>query len=72
MLEESGTYAKPSPNAIAQGVLELVGSPDKQEELSQAARLRAREHYSWAEVCRRYESSLAELADGRSATEDQT
>jgi glycosyltransferase involved in cell wall biosynthesis len=70
VLEESGTYANPSPNAIARGVLELVGSPDRQEELSQAARLRAREHYSWAEVCRRYESSLADLADGRSATED--
>ena len=63
---------QPSPTEIAEGVLDLLGSPEQQEALSQAARLRAREHYSWAEVCRRYESSLAELADGRRGTEDLT
>lgn len=63
VLEESGTYVKPCPVEIAESVLDLVGSPRKQEALSKAAKLRARDHYSWGEVCRRYESSLAELAD---------
>ena len=72
VLEDSGTFVQPTPTEIAEGVLALLGSPEQQEALSQAARLRAREHYSWAEVCRRYESSLAELADGRRGTEDLT
>lgn len=63
VLEDSGTYVNPFPDEIAQGVLDLLGSPDKQGVLSQDAKLRAREHYSWREVCRRYESSLTELAD---------
>jgi glycosyltransferase involved in cell wall biosynthesis len=64
VLEESGAYVRPSATEIAESVLDMVGSPDKQEALSHAAKQRAREHYSWGEVCRRYEQSLAELADG--------
>jgi glycosyltransferase involved in cell wall biosynthesis len=63
VLAGSGMFVKPCPIEITHSVLDLVGSPSKQEAMSQAARKRAREHYSWSEVCRRYEESLAELAD---------
>jgi glycosyltransferase involved in cell wall biosynthesis len=70
VLEESGAYVKPSATEIAESVLDMVGSPHKQEALSQAAQLRAREHYSWSEVCRRYESSLAELVNAGAGSRD--
>ncbi len=62
VLAETGSYVQPSPPEITRSVLDLIDSPRRQEELSQAAKRRAREHYSWGEVCRRYESSLVEIA----------
>jgi glycosyltransferase involved in cell wall biosynthesis len=60
---------QPNPSDITRSVLELIESPRRQEELSVAAQQRAREHYNWSEVCRRYESSLAELADAAAECE---
>lgn len=63
VLGSAGTYAPPSPTEIAQSVLDLIDSPLRQEKFSQAAQQRARDQYSWGDVCRRYESSLAEICD---------
>ncbi|WP_344797482.1 glycosyltransferase [Frondihabitans peucedani] len=65
VLEASGEFVQPEPGAIAQALSDLLSDPARQESLSTSARDRARQHYTWEGVCRRYEEELASLVDSR-------
>jgi glycosyltransferase involved in cell wall biosynthesis len=62
VLEEAGIFVEPHSASIAEAVISLLDNPKRQEELSQAAIERARNHYTWERVCARYEEELARLA----------
>ena len=66
VLDDAAVFVEPTPSAIADGVLRLLGDPALQEDLSARAFARGRAEYSWEGVCARYEESLDKLARGRS------
>ncbi|GAA4678896.1 glycosyltransferase [Frondihabitans cladoniiphilus] len=61
VLGDSGVFVAPTPAAISEAVVDLLGDPVRQEALADAAQARAREHYTWADICRRYEAELTAL-----------
>lgn len=62
VLEDAGVFVPADADAIAQGLLRVLGDPALQDRLSAAAATRAREHYSWDAVCHQYEALLARFA----------
>jgi glycosyltransferase involved in cell wall biosynthesis len=67
VLDSSGDFVAPEPAAIAAALLAVLNDPERQEALSGAAQKRARQHYTWAQVCRRYEEELVKLVDAKRA-----
>jgi glycosyltransferase involved in cell wall biosynthesis len=61
VLDSSGVFVEPNAEAIATAVTEVLEDNEAQERLSRAVCERAREHYTWAEICRRYEIELESL-----------
>lgn len=61
VLDDAAVFVQPTPSEIASAVVGLIGDAARQEELSTAARSRALEHYTWADICRRYEVELEAL-----------
>ncbi|MCU1528456.1 MAG: glycosyl transferase [Frondihabitans sp.] len=65
VLDDTAVFVPPVAAAIARAVTDLLQDPEAQERLSVAARERARQHYTWADICRRYEAELESLLEGR-------
>jgi glycosyltransferase involved in cell wall biosynthesis len=61
VLSEAGHFAAPTRSSIVESVLAVLTDDLTQQSLSQAARERANEHYSWAAVASAYERALAGL-----------
>lgn len=53
-----GTYVPPDPKAIAAAVVSLAKDEARQTEASDAFTRRANDRYSWAKICRDYETTL--------------
>ncbi|QHC63404.1 glycosyltransferase [Rathayibacter festucae] len=67
VLGDADVFVAPDSSSIAAAVRRMLLSPDEQCAASDAARERAREHYTWKAVCTAYEETLAGLVDGASA-----
>jgi len=63
VLDSAGVFVEPDPGAIARALLGVLADPARQKSLSLKAQDRARTHYTWAQVCSRYEQELAALVD---------
>jgi glycosyltransferase involved in cell wall biosynthesis len=59
-------YRKNDAEHLARCLQDIVDFPEKYESLGQAARDRARAHYSWDDVVSQYERLFAHLAEARS------
>ncbi|NRD08061.1 glycosyltransferase [Rathayibacter agropyri] len=68
VLDSTGEFVAPSPEAIAASIDALMRDPERQERMSAAAYARGRERYSWEVVCAAYEDALlGQLARKRRA-----
>lgn len=65
VLLDTGEMVAPEAPAIAAALLSLLGDGPRQERLSESARARAREFYSWEAVNGSYERELRDLARRR-------
>jgi glycosyltransferase involved in cell wall biosynthesis len=63
VLGDAGEYVAPHPAKIADAMLDMLDSPDKQRAAGEHSRLRAQEAYTWGAVCADYERALRSLAD---------
>ena len=64
VLADAGEFVAPDPVAIGDAILALLVDDVRRERLSEAARARARAHYSWSDVCAAYAAALEAAADG--------
>ncbi|WP_082043233.1 glycosyltransferase [Rhodococcus sp. MEB064] len=55
-------YVTPDPDAIVRGIDALMSSSARQEQLSAGVSRRAREKYTWDDVCTSYDMALTRLA----------
>jgi glycosyltransferase involved in cell wall biosynthesis len=62
VLGSAGIFTAPDPTSIQAAIDRLMSSPEEQELESHRALDRARLHYSWQDVCERYETSISLLA----------
>ncbi|MEJ3403901.1 glycosyltransferase [Rathayibacter sp. YIM 133350] len=67
VLGEAALFTEPQPDAIADAVIDLLDDPERQRQLSTAAKTRAVTDYSWAGVCQRYEDALLRLVGEKAA-----
>ena len=65
VLNASGMFVAPTPDAISDGVLALMSDRDRQESLSKQAFARGQTHYTWDGVCNSYEQALRKLIKTR-------
>jgi glycosyltransferase involved in cell wall biosynthesis len=61
VLGPAGKFVTADPDAIANSILGLMGSSAELDEAAQANLERAKQHYSWEQVCADYESALRAL-----------
>ncbi len=61
VLGSAGKFVVADPDAIAKTVLQLMESPTVLDEEAQLNVQRAKQHYSWPQVCSDYESALRAL-----------
>ncbi|MBT2518461.1 glycosyltransferase [Streptomyces sp. ISL-90] len=61
VLATAGEFALPHPTAIESAIERLMEDQPRRQKLSEAAKSRAAEHYSWDSVCDGYEQSLLGL-----------
>lgn len=67
VLDDAGVFVEGTPEAIAQGMLGLLGDAEKQAELSRRAMMRVESNYTWDLVCERYEAALHDVIASRAA-----
>jgi glycosyltransferase involved in cell wall biosynthesis len=60
----AGRFVAAQRDAIADAVLQMMGSPSELDRLAQSNAHRAQRHYSWPRVCEDYESALRALLRG--------
>ncbi len=61
VLGARGWFVAPKPDAISAEILGRMGNPAELDEASRANAERARQHYSWPQVCEAYETALRAL-----------
>lgn len=64
VLGPAGRFVNPDPREIAQTILGMMDNQQGLDEACLANVQRAKDHYSWEQVCADYESSLRALAEG--------
>lgn len=62
----SALLTPPDTASIYSTIMDMMTNPHLQETLAASAQQRAAEHYSWLDVCERYESALRQLLPGAS------
>ncbi|MGN6218386.1 MAG: DUF1972 domain-containing protein [Microbacterium sp.] len=72
VLGGEGAFTSPDPTAIAQAMLEMLGSKTRQSDAAKLSRARAEAEYTWAMVCGRYDESLRTLLVVPQPTEQST
>lgn len=62
VLGDAGRFVTPDPDAIAKSILEMMDSgTQEREQVGQTNQERAKQHFSWTQVCIDYETALREL-----------
>ena len=65
VLADTGTFVEPDPASIAAGLRAVLDDEEAARTMGDAARSRAREHYSWPAICQAYEDELRSLGGRR-------
>jgi glycosyltransferase involved in cell wall biosynthesis len=65
VLGKNGTFVDAAPSSIVDGLLSMMNDPANREDVGRAMSQRAAEHYSWIDVCKRYEHALRDLLPDR-------
>ena len=61
VLGEKGEFVLPQPDVISRSALAMMSDPTRLRVAAEANLLRAKEHYSWRQVCADYEKALISL-----------
>lgn len=69
VLDRWAVFVEPNATSIAGGVNRMLSEPGLMARLSEGAKLRQEEHYTWDSVCEKYSDLLSRTVKGRSENE---